>query len=120
MIEHSTVRFELPVENEDNILNARNNNRNDSIKTGNETVLRIYKNGRREMTIVNDILGKVNEIMYTYILIIMLVGTGIYFTIRYKRSATAGDHPPEESGMYVPTGGNYAGLPLRAAPIFSL
>lgn len=84
MIEHSTVRFELPVENEDNILNARNNNRNDSIKTGNETVLRIYKNGRREMTIVNDILGKMNEIMYTYILIIMLVGTGIYFTIRTR------------------------------------
>ena len=36
------------------------------------------------MTILNDILTKTNEVMYTYILIVMLVGTGIYFTIRTK------------------------------------
>ena len=33
---------------------------------------------------MNDILTKINEIMYTYILIILLVGTGIYFTIRTR------------------------------------
>ncbi|MGN0394999.1 MAG: alanine/glycine:cation symporter family protein [Coprococcus sp.] len=33
---------------------------------------------------INDILTKINNVMYTYILIILLVGTGIYFTIRTK------------------------------------
>lgn len=33
---------------------------------------------------INDILTKINDVMYTYILIIMLVGTGIYFTIRTR------------------------------------
>lgn len=33
---------------------------------------------------MNDILTKINDIMYTYILIILLVGTGIYFTIRTR------------------------------------
>lgn len=32
----------------------------------------------------NDILTKLNDVMYTYILIIMLVGVGVYFTIRTK------------------------------------
>ncbi len=32
----------------------------------------------------NDVLTKINDVMYTYILIIMLVGVGIYFTIRTK------------------------------------
>ncbi len=32
----------------------------------------------------NDILTEINDVMYTYILIIMLVGTGLYFTIRTK------------------------------------
>lgn len=33
---------------------------------------------------MNDILTKINDVMYTYILIILLVGTGIYFTIRTR------------------------------------
>ena len=33
---------------------------------------------------VNDILTKLNDVMYTYILIVMLAGVGIYFTIRTK------------------------------------
>lgn len=33
---------------------------------------------------MNDMLKKINDVMYTYILIILLVGTGIYFTIRTK------------------------------------
>lgn len=32
----------------------------------------------------NDVLTKINDFMYTYVLIIMLVGVGIYFTIRTK------------------------------------
>lgn len=36
------------------------------------------------MTVVNDILTKINDVMYTYILIILLVGTGLYFTIRTR------------------------------------
>ena len=32
----------------------------------------------------NDILSKINDVMYTYILVILLVGAGIYFTIRTK------------------------------------
>ena len=33
---------------------------------------------------MNYILGKINDFMYSYILLFMLVGTGIYFTIRLK------------------------------------
>lgn len=33
---------------------------------------------------MNELLGKLNEYLYTCILIILLVGTGIYFTIRTK------------------------------------
>lgn len=33
---------------------------------------------------INDLLTKLNDIMYTYVLIIMLVGVGVYFTIRTK------------------------------------
>ncbi len=36
------------------------------------------------MELLNEILTKINDVMYTYILIIMLVGTGIYFTIRTR------------------------------------
>lgn len=32
----------------------------------------------------NDILTVINDVMYTYVLIILLVGVGIYFTIRTK------------------------------------
>ncbi len=32
----------------------------------------------------NDFLTKLNDFMYTYVLIIMLVGAGVYFTIRTK------------------------------------
>jgi len=32
----------------------------------------------------NDIFCKMNDIMYTYILIILLIGSGVYFTIRTK------------------------------------
>lgn len=33
---------------------------------------------------INDILTKINDVMYTYILIIMLVGVGVFFTIRTR------------------------------------
>ncbi len=33
---------------------------------------------------INDILTKINDFMYTYVLIIMLAGVGLYFTIRTK------------------------------------
>jgi len=33
---------------------------------------------------INDILTKLNDLMYTYILIILLIGAGVYFTIRTK------------------------------------
>lgn len=36
------------------------------------------------MELFNNILTAINNVMYTYILIIMLVGTGLYFTIRTK------------------------------------
>lgn len=32
----------------------------------------------------NDILTSINDVMYSYILIILLVGTGIYFTVRTR------------------------------------
>lgn len=32
----------------------------------------------------NDILTKLNDVMYTYVLIIMLIGAGVYFTVRTK------------------------------------
>ncbi|MBQ7774581.1 MAG: alanine:cation symporter family protein [Lachnospiraceae bacterium] len=32
----------------------------------------------------NDVLTKLNDVMYTYVLIIMLVGVGVFFTIRTK------------------------------------
>ena len=32
----------------------------------------------------NDILTKINDVMYTYILVILLVGVGIYFTVRTR------------------------------------
>lgn len=32
----------------------------------------------------NDILTKINDVMYTYILVILLVGVGIYFTFRTR------------------------------------
>ena len=36
------------------------------------------------MTLLNDILSQINDVMYTYILVVLLVGVGIYFTIRTK------------------------------------
>lgn len=33
---------------------------------------------------LNDILTQINDVMYTYVLIIMLAGVGIYFTIRTR------------------------------------
>ena len=33
---------------------------------------------------LNDVLSGINDVMYTYILIFMLVGVGLYFTIRTK------------------------------------
>lgn len=36
------------------------------------------------MDLFNQILGTLSEYLYTYVLIILLVGTGIYFTIRTK------------------------------------
>ena len=36
------------------------------------------------MELLNTILGHVSDFMYTYILIILLIGAGIYFTCRTK------------------------------------
>lgn len=36
------------------------------------------------MEVFNNVLTKINDVMYTYILIILLVGTGLYFTIRTR------------------------------------
>lgn len=36
------------------------------------------------MTILNEIIGALSEYLYTYILIVLLVGTGVYFTVRTK------------------------------------
>lgn len=36
------------------------------------------------MDMINDILGRINDYMYTYILIIMLASVGIYYTIRTR------------------------------------
>ena len=33
---------------------------------------------------LNAILSKLNDVMYTYVLIFLLVGTGLYFTVRTK------------------------------------
>lgn len=33
---------------------------------------------------INEVLGKINDVMYTYILIILLVAVGVYFTVRTK------------------------------------
>lgn len=33
---------------------------------------------------LNDILTQINDVMYTYVLIIMLAGVRIYFTIRTR------------------------------------
>ena len=32
----------------------------------------------------NEILGKVNDFMYTYVLIFLLIAAGLYFTVRTK------------------------------------
>ena len=36
------------------------------------------------MELLTEILSKINDVMYTYILIVLLVGTGLYFTIRTR------------------------------------
>ena len=33
---------------------------------------------------INDLLTKINDFMYTYVLIIMLVGVGVYFTVKTR------------------------------------
>ena len=33
---------------------------------------------------LNEILGTINDFMYTYLLLFLLIGTGLYFTIRTK------------------------------------
>ncbi|MBP3602818.1 MAG: alanine:cation symporter family protein [Lachnospiraceae bacterium] len=33
---------------------------------------------------MNDVLTKMNDVMYTYILIVLLIGVGVYFTIKTK------------------------------------
>ena len=33
---------------------------------------------------MNDILTMINDAMYTYILLILLVGVGVYFTVRTR------------------------------------
>ena len=48
---------------------------------------------------MNDILTKLNDFMYTYVLIIMLVAVGVYFTIRTRgvqiRLLKDGDQKPD-------------------------
>ena len=39
---------------------------------------------RNELMSFNDVLSKINDVMYTYILIILLVGVGVYFTVRTR------------------------------------
>lgn len=36
------------------------------------------------MPVFNDILSVLNDVMYTYVLIVLLVGAGIYFTVRTR------------------------------------
>ncbi|MDO4276369.1 MAG: alanine/glycine:cation symporter family protein [Eubacteriales bacterium] len=36
------------------------------------------------LNVCNELIGKLSEFLYTYILIILLVGTGVYFTVRTK------------------------------------
>ena len=36
------------------------------------------------MDLINSILGNVSDFMYTYILIIMLIAVGLYFSFRTK------------------------------------
>ena len=33
---------------------------------------------------LNEYLGQLNDFMYTYILIFLLIGSGVYFTIRTR------------------------------------
>ena len=33
---------------------------------------------------LNDILGQINDLMYTYLLLFLLLGTGLYFSIRSR------------------------------------
>lgn len=42
----------------------------------------VLQKGGNDM--LNEILGKINDFMYTYILLFLLVGTGIYFTVRSR------------------------------------
>ncbi len=48
----------------------------------------IFLGEERDLLTLNDLLvsitGTINDFMYTYILVFLLVGTGIYFTIRTK------------------------------------
>ncbi len=42
------------------------------------------KNWKGQNNMLNNILTRVNDFMYTYPLLILLVGAGVYFTVRIR------------------------------------
>ena len=42
------------------------------------------KNWKGQNNMLNNILTRVNDFMYTYPLLILLVGAGVYFTVRTR------------------------------------
>lgn len=49
-----------------------------------ELVTSTTRKGIIQMKAINDILTSINDVMYTYVLIILLIVAGLYFTIRTK------------------------------------
>ena len=49
-----------------------------------ELVTATTRKGIIQMTAINNILTNINDVMYTYVLIILLIVAGLYFTIRTK------------------------------------
>lgn len=49
-----------------------------------ELVTATTRKGIIQMKAINDILTSINDVMYTYVLIILLIVAGLYFTIRTK------------------------------------
>ena len=52
------------------------------------------------MELLNSLVGQINDILWSYVLIILLIGAGIIFTIRTK-FVLAADRPsvlPERGG----------------------
>ena len=43
-----------------------------------------YMRGKGIMDFINNILTQINDVMYTYVLIILLIVAGLYFTIRTR------------------------------------